>query len=83
MLEFLVLHSEFLVLLIQPTCQDQQDNKATFRTSEAFIAHNATSSKVNINKMDKLSCSQIKCSEWSKYLVQYFKLGGQGVPNTA
>lgn len=43
----LMLHSEFLGLLVQTTCQ--QDNEAGFGTSKAFAAQNTTSSKINIH----------------------------------
>lgn len=39
--------SELLVLLAQTTRQDQQDSEAVFETSEAFLAHDPTSSIVN------------------------------------
>lgn len=37
-------------LFVQTTCQDHQNNEATFGIpSEAFITHSATNTKVNIH----------------------------------
>lgn len=44
-----VLRPELLVMLVRTTCQDRQDTKAAFGTSEAIIAHSAMSSEVNIH----------------------------------
>lgn len=42
-----MLCSERLVLLVQITCQDQQDSEAAFGSTEGLITHNATGSKIN------------------------------------